>query len=52
MMLDLLPVVEIGAISFLGYVVWHQHRAIEALQPDRLAIENAERVEVTKRHAA
>ncbi len=52
MMLDLLPVVEIGAISFLGYVVWHQHRAIEALQPDRLAIENTERVEVTKRHAA
>ena len=40
MMLDLLPVVEIGAISFMGYVVWHQHRAIETLQADRLAIEN------------
>ncbi len=42
-LVDLLPVVDsclMVAISFMGYVVWHQHRAIEALQADRLAIGN------------
>ena len=43
MMVDLLPVVEsclIGAVSILSGIVWQQRRAIEALQADRLAIEN------------
>jgi len=43
MMVDLLPVVEsclIGAVSVLSSIVWQQRRAIEALQADRLAIEN------------
>ena len=43
MKVDLLPVVEsclIGAVSVLSGIVWQQRRAIEALQADRLAIEN------------
>ncbi len=43
MLVDLLPVMEpclIGTISFLSCVVWQQRRANEALQSDRLAIEN------------
>jgi diguanylate cyclase (GGDEF)-like protein len=30
----------IGAVLYLSRIVWHQRRAIEALQADRLAIEN------------
>ncbi len=30
----------IGAVLYLSGIVWHQHRAIVALQADRLAIEN------------
>jgi|JI10StandDraft_1071094.scaffolds.fasta_scaffold40095_4 diguanylate cyclase (GGDEF)-like protein len=30
----------IGAVLYLSGMVWHQHRAIEALQADRLAVEN------------
>jgi hypothetical protein len=30
----------IGAILYLSRIVWHQRRAIEALQSDRLSIEN------------
>ena len=43
MKVDLLHVVEaclIGAVSVLSSIVWHQQRAIEALQADRLSIEN------------
>ena len=32
--------VLIGAISYLSRIVWHQQRAIEALQADQLSIEN------------
>jgi diguanylate cyclase (GGDEF)-like protein len=33
-------VILIGAVLYLSGIVWHQRRAIEALQADRLAIEN------------
>ena len=38
--------VLIGVVLYLSRIVWHQQRAIEALQADRLVIE------VTNRHAA
>ena len=33
-------VILIGAVLYLSGIVWHQRRAIEALQADRLSIEN------------
>ncbi len=54
LLVNLLPVAGlclIASIWFLNCIVW-QLRAIEALQPDRLTIENTARVEVTQRHAA
>ena len=42
-LVDCLPVVDcclVGAIFYLSRIVWHQQRAIEALQADRLAIGN------------